>query len=81
MKRVFENRGGDDERRDLSAENLGGEELEVEERDNRRSEERGGDVPSFRGLLEVNKPLIGGDSVGRERIVIQDVDCFCYFPL
>lgn len=68
-------------RRNLSTENLSGEELEVEKGDNRRSEERGGDVPSFGSLLEVNKPLIGGDSVGRERIVIQDVDCFCYFPL
>lgn len=48
----------------------GQQKLEVEKRDNRRREKRSIDVPSC-------KIVISRNSIGRLRIVIEDMDCFC----
>lgn len=60
---------------DLAFKNLGGEKLELEVEGGAvgGEEDGGGNVPSGVGLLKLDQPLVGGHSVARLGIVVENV--------
>lgn len=64
---------------DLPLENLSGEELDFVVGEERGvvmvgGENGSGDLPRSIGVLELNQPLIGSDTVAGLRVVVEDVD-------